>query len=129
MEIFKIFGFSICALVLALILKKQSPESAVILSLCAGAVVLLFSINSFLPLTDELFGMINPTGINNVYIVSLLKALGISLICQFVCESCRDAGENALAANILFCGRVAVAFISLPLFGEVMEIVKKIISL
>ncbi|MEG1971693.1 MAG: SpoIIIAC/SpoIIIAD family protein [Oscillospiraceae bacterium] len=129
MDIFKIFGFSICALVLVLVLKKQNAESAVILSLCAGAIVLLFSINSFIPLMDQLLELINPVGINNVYIVTLLKALGISLICQFVCESCRDAGENALAANVLFCGRVAVAFIGLPLFSEVMEIIKKILSL
>ena len=129
MEVFKIFGFAMTVVVLILVLKKQNPENAVVLSISAGVAILLFAINAFVPVLAEIFEIISPAGINNVYIKTLLKALGISLICQFVCESCKDAGQNALGANVLFCGRISIVFLSVPLFGEVMDIVKTILSI
>ena len=49
----------------------------------------------------------------------LFKALGICYLTQFAADSCRDAGESALAVKAEIAGRIAVLLISLPLLSQV----------
>ena len=53
------------------------------------------------------------------YVLVLFKALGICYLTQFAADSCRDAGESALAVKAEIAGRIAVLLISLPLLSQV----------
>ena len=57
------------------------------------------------------------------YALILFKALGLCWLAQFAADSCRDAGESALASKVELAGKTAVLLTTLPLFSEVGELV------
>ena len=60
------------------------------------------------------------------YAVILFKALGICWLAQFAADSCRDAGESALASKVELAGKTAVLLTTLPLFSAVAELVTEL---
>ena len=58
----------------------------------------------------------------------MLKALGIALITQFVSDTCRDNGENALASITETVAKIAVIVMLLPLFETVFDIVSGLLK-
>jgi stage III sporulation protein AD len=51
--------------------------------------------------------------------VILFKTLGLCFLAQFAADSCRDAGENALASKVELAGKLAIVILALPLFEKI----------
>ncbi len=49
----------------------------------------------------------------------LLKGLGVCLLTQTAADSCRDAGETALAGKAELTGKITLLAMSVPLFEKV----------
>ena len=58
---------------------------------------------------------------NQRTVLKLNTSLGICLITQFTCDSCRDAGENSLASKVELVGKLAVLGCALPLFENIIS--------
>ena len=48
-----------------------------------------------------------------------MKTLGICFLTQFAVDSCKDAGESALASKVELAGKVTVVVMALPLFQSI----------
>ena len=48
----------------------------------------------------------------------LLKTLGVCFLTQLSADSCRDAGEGALAAKVELAGKLFIVILALPLFQQ-----------
>ncbi len=118
-----IMGVLLCAGILALTLRGQRPELAVCLSLAAGAAVLLMIMQHIIPILSSLGKMLEGSAIPSEYIKTVLKATGICLLTQLTADTCRDAGETALAGKAEFAGRILLLLLSLPLFEDVLQLV------
>ncbi len=116
-------GLLICAGILALMLRGQRPELALCLSLAAGAAVMLMLMGHIAPLLSSLNGMLQSSAIPSEYIKTVLKATGICLLTQLTADTCRDAGETALAGKAELVGRVLLLMLSLPLFEDMLALV------
>ena len=55
------------------------------------------------------------------YLSILLKVIGITYICEFSSGICRDAGYQAVAAQIEVLGKLSVMFAGLPILFAVIE--------
>ena len=108
----KIGAVCLLGALLTALLKKTSPDTALLLALAVCVVVLtalargLEEVISFLrELLDwvELF-------------VPLLKTVAIALISRVGGALCRDAGEGAMASLVEIAGAFAAILVSLPLF-------------
>lgn len=62
------------------------------------------------------------------YEKNIMKALGIAFLTQLCAQVCRDCGETNLASNVETIGKTELLLISLPLFEEIFEIVRGILS-
>ena len=51
----------------------------------------------------------------------LLKSLGICLITQIACDTCRDIGETAIASRLETAGKAAMLLLILPMFLGLLE--------
>lgn len=60
-------------------------------------------------------------GIDNSYFKVALKALGIGYITAFIADSCRDAGQTALALKAELAGKCAIFLLSVPLVLSILE--------
>ena len=52
----------------------------------------------------------------------IIKSLGICYITQLAADTCKDAGEGAMAGRIELSGRVAVLILALPMFTALLQI-------
>src|SRR5690625_3002706 len=105
MEIVKIIGVGLIALIIIVILKQYRPEFVIYVSLIAGALILLMIIDKIGAIIDLLTTLSNKTAINNEFLVLLLKITGIAFLTEFAVSICKDSGEVAIANKVDLGGK------------------------
>lgn len=127
MEITSIVVIGIAGAVCTVLIKQYKPEYAVFVRIAAGIVIALLIVTDLANGINSLTRLFSDSS-SGEYIKIMLKALGICLLAQFGADTCRDAGEIALASKIELAGKVIVLCMSLPLFGYVAGMVAEIIG-
>ena len=128
MEIIALSVTAVIAAIISVLLKKYNPEYSIILSLCTGALILFMIVSKVTPIVDKLEDLISITGIQAEYTSILLKTLGICFLTQFSADSCKDAGESAMASKVELAGKIFIIAIALPLFEQVAKIALDLIN-
>ena len=90
--------------ILALVLKKTSPEQALLLVLCAAVAGLALLTDGLGELVDFLRELGERSGISETLFVPLYKTVGIGLVVKVGGDLCRDAGGAALASVVETAG-------------------------
>lgn len=119
MNVAGIAGIAVCAAVVAAMLKRYHQEYSVLIGIGAGVVILLEVLGSVAPVLNQVGGLLSSSGLSSQYAAILLKTLGICFLAQFASDSCRDAGESALASQVELAGKIAIVVLSLPLFQKI----------
>ena len=108
MDIIKIIGIALVALIIIILLKQYRPEFAIYVSLIAGALIILL-------VTDKLTGIINllqsletKASINSTFIALLIKITGIAFLSEFAVSICKDSGESAVASKIEIGSKIII---------------------
>lgn len=73
MDIIKIIGIGLIALIVIIIIKQYRPEFAVYVSLIAGALILLLILDKMSGVINLLTNLANKTSINKDFIFLLIK--------------------------------------------------------
>lgn len=107
--------------VIAVTLKQSRPEFSTAFSLCSVAVVLVLVFKELEPLIELLNRAGELSGISDKGIKIVLKSVGICLITQFASDTCRGAGEPAIAGTVEAAGKIAVMLCAVPLFSDVLN--------
>ncbi len=118
----QITGLCVIGALLALVVKKGSPESALLLTLAAVVVVLLFLGQAVGYLTAFLTELGTQSGLSPDIFVPLYKTIGIALVVKVGGGLCRDAGESALASVVETAGAVCALVVALPLLRAVLDL-------
>lgn len=121
MEIFKILAICIITAVLAVVLKQQKGEYALMVALAGGTVVTLYILKGVLAPIEYINTKLLNNGINTEYFAVALKALGIGYVTGFIADICRDSGQASLAAKAELAGKCAIFIISVPLIAAVLD--------
>ena len=103
-------------------LKKGSPELALLLALAAVAAVLLFLMGALGELMEFLREIGAASGLSEDLFIPLYKTVGIALVVKAGGSLCRDAGESALASAVETAGTVCALLVSLPLLRAVLAL-------
>ena len=123
MDIFRITAFAVCGAVLSLVLKEYKPHMAV----CLGILCALFLFLEVLQQINYIFvsarSIASGLSVNGEYIETIIKIIGVSYISRFGTEICRDAGQNAIAANLELAGKIIIVVLSLPLLISVINLI------
>lgn len=127
MEIIKIIGIGLIALVIILILKQYKPEYAIYVSLIAGILILTLSLGQLSGIINLLKDISSKANINTKFLSLLLKITGISFLTEFAVSVSKDSGETAIANKIDLGGKVLIIVISIPIITALLETVLKII--
>lgn len=121
-QVFQVTGLCVVAALLALVLKKGSPELALLLALAAVTAVLISLSEALRELAFFLREAGAVSGLSSDLLVPLYKTVGISLVVRVGGSLCRDAGESALAAVLETAGAVCALLVSLPLLRAVLNL-------
>ena len=103
----KLAAAVLVAAVLTLLLKKDQPAFAFLVSVCTAAGLL-----DWLRTLDGYFQGQSPA--------VLLQVLGIALVAQLAADTCKEAGLSAAATAIELCGRVLALLQALPLLQSLL---------
>lgn len=119
MELTAILSLLLIAAFLAVLLRQYRPEIAMAIGIVAGVLVVLALLQRLTPALSSLRTLLEGAALPTVYTGILFKALGICLLTQLAADTCRDAGETALAAKAEFAGKILLLVLSLPLFEKI----------
>ena len=113
---------------LAVVVRRGSPETALLVTLAAAVVVLLFLSSALEELTDFLRELAGKSGVSLALFGPLYKTVAIALVVKVGAGLCRDAGESALASVVETAGAVCALLVSLPLLRAVLELLMELMG-
>ena len=123
MEITKVIGVGITALIIIIILKQYKPEFAVYISIIAGIIILLMSMTRLSSIIEVLSNVSQKVGTGNQFLKILLKITGIAILTEFAVSICKDSGETAIASKIDLGGKIIIISISIPIITALLELI------
>ena len=127
MDIIKIIGVGLIALIIIIILKQYRPEFVIYVSIIAGVIILILIMDKVSSIIDLLTSLSNKTVINNEFLVLLIKITGIAFLTEFSVSICKDSGETAIANKIDIGGKVLIISMSIPIIASLLETIIKIL--
>ncbi len=127
MDIVKIIGVGLIALIIIIIVRQYKPEFTLYVSLLAGAIILMFLMDKLDAIISLLTTLSNKTAINNEFLVLLIKITGIAFLTEFAVSVCKDSGESAIANKIDMGGKVIIVSMSIPIISSLLETVVEIL--
>ncbi len=126
MEIVQIAAIGIVAAVLAILIKAERPDMAMLISITAGILIFLLVINKLSTIIELLINYSKKMDIDQAYITTLLKIVGIAYIAEFGSEICKDAEETSIASKIELAGKVLIIVLSVPIVTSLLELIVRL---
>ncbi|WP_138493041.1 stage III sporulation protein AD [Paenibacillus pinistramenti] len=127
MEMIQIVGLGLIAAILSLMMKEQKPIFAFLIAAFAGITIFLFLIGKIGTVLETLEELAAASGVQNVYLKTILKIIGIAYIAEFGAQIVRDAGQDSIASKIELAGKVLIIVLAVPIIGIIIETVVKLL--
>ncbi len=127
MDIIKIIGVGLIALIIIIIVKQYRPEFTMYVSVAAGIIILLLVMDKLSSIIDLLTNLANKTSINNEFIFLLIKITGIAILTEFASSVCKDSGETAIASKVDMGGKIIIIAMSIPIIASLLETILKVL--
>ena len=127
-ELAKITAIGIIGGLLALTLKKQKPEMALVISLITSVIIAGEVILGVGYLIGEIRDIIEECGIDIKYFGVCIKAVGLAYISQFAAEILRDSGEGAIASKVEAAGKIAILILTMPVLTAFLRLCMKAVN-
>ena len=127
MDIIKIIGVGLIALIIIVIVKQYRPEFVLYVSLAAGVLILVLIMDKMGAIIDLLTTLSNKTTLNNEFLVLLIKITGIAFLTEFAVSICKDSGETAIANKVDLGGKVIIISMSIPIIASLLETIIQIL--
>ena len=129
MQWIQFIGIGLIGMILAVLFRQHKPEYAPLISLAAGLAVVFLLLGQLEPIFFQMEEILQQAGIGTEYIAVLLKSLGICYITQLAADTCRDAGESAIASKMELAGKITVLTLAVPYFTGMLQTVGELIRM
>ena len=120
-------GAAVVGSILALLLKKYTPELSVMLSLITGGFIIWISARVASEVTDTLLRLAENGGIGAVYLSPVMKCIGIGMITHLSSQLCRDSQQGSVASAVELCGTLCAVYIAMPLINSLLATMEKLL--
>ena len=127
MDIIKIIGIGLIAVIIIIILKQYKPEFAMYASFVAGMLIFALIATKLSWIIEVLKSLASKNAINNEFLVLLIKITGIAILTEFTVSICMDAGESAIANKVDLGGKVIIMSMSVPIMSSLLEVILNIL--
>lgn len=128
MEAIQIVGLGIVAAIMAVFLRQtNSSVNALIISVVAGIIIFIAVLDEIFFVVHSLESLASKANVNQLYLATILKIIGIAYIAEFGAQVCKDAGEGAIASRIEFGAKILVLVLAVPILVAVLETIIRLI--
>lgn len=105
------------------VIKKQTPDMALIVTLAAVTLILSTAVAILEPVRELMNTLGEQAGLSAAVLSPVIKTVGIALLTRVCAELCRDANEGGIAAAVEIAGGGCALLVCLPLFQAVLELI------
>jgi len=128
MNIVQIGILGIAGAVFAIQLKQNKAEFSIYL--CVGISLLIFSsILGYMEVIVEAMREVAASiHLNNTYITTLLKMLGVTYVAEFASGICKDAGYQTIASQIEIFSKLTILVLSLPIIVALLNTIQSFLG-
>ena len=123
MEYVKILAIGLVTTFAVLVVKQFRNDFAILIGVVGSILMLILISNQVSLLFAQISQIFIKTNIDTSIISSLLKIVGIGYITEFSANICNDTGCSSIGDNILFCGKILILFMSLPIINSLVDII------
>ncbi|MBQ3544066.1 MAG: stage III sporulation protein AD [Lachnospiraceae bacterium] len=121
MTIIQISVISIIAVLLGIQFKTVKSEYTTLIIISASLIILGIGISKISQVVNIINKICGQYGFSAEYISVLIKIVGITYICEFASDICKDNGFNALASQVQIFGKVFVLILGIPVFMKLLD--------
>lgn len=124
----KIAALAVTAAVLGAVLRKNTPELALLLALCAGLWMLTIAASGLGAAVAFLEELTDLAGLSEELLEPVVKTVALSILTKLTVELCRSAGESGVAAFVETAGTVLALAVALPLVRAVTVLISEMLT-
>lgn len=124
----KIAALAVTAAVLGAVLRKNTPELALLLALCAGLWMLMVAASGLGAAVAFLEELTDLAGLSEELLEPVVKTVALSILTKLTVELCRSAGESGVAAFVETAGTVLALAVALPLMRAVTVLISEMLT-
>lgn len=124
----KIGLFGIAAAFLALVLKKERGELALLLGVAASCVIFGYALTKLAAIVTFLRELFDTLPIDSVFVTAILKMLGIAYAADFSASVCREAGFGAAAGQIELFAKLSIVALSVPELWYLLQMIGQMLG-
>ncbi|MDS1030081.1 stage III sporulation protein AD [Bacillota bacterium LX-D] len=122
MDIIQIVALGLVATIIIVFLKQSNASAnALLISAIVGVIIFLTMIGKIGYCIRILQDLANRANVNQYYLGTILKIIGIAYIAEFAAQVCRDAGESSIGGRIEFAAKIIVMVLAMPIIAAVLE--------
>ncbi|MDO4540922.1 MAG: stage III sporulation protein AD [Syntrophomonadaceae bacterium] len=121
MDITQVVGLALLTMVFTLILRQQRPVMAVLLAIVFSVLVFLAMMSKLALVVTYVQELSRRAEINQFFLPTILKILGVAYLGELAAAICEDAGEKAIAKKVEFAAKIIIAVISLPVMMAILD--------
>jgi len=120
-EIVKVAFLGIAGVLIATQFKGTKSEYSVYIGLAISILIFAFCMRRVEAITVQFFKLQNLLNGSEEYLSILLRVIGITYICEFSANICKDAGYQSIAGQIEVLGKLSVMFAGIPILFAVIN--------
>ncbi len=128
-QIFQLIGIAFVTAVAAILVKSTKPELAVVITIAGSIILLLFVLEVFRGSISLFTDIAQATGLDGTIVKTLLKMVGIGYLVEFSAGILNDFGQNSLADKLIFCGKILILVLAVPILESILALVGELIGL
>ena len=128
-QIFQLVGVAFVTAVAAILVKSTKPELALVVTIAGSIILLLFALEIFRGSMDIFAEIAETTGLSATIVKTLLKMVGIGYIVEFSAGVLHDFGQDSLADKLIFCGKIVILVLAVPILESVLGLVSDLLGL
>ena len=121
------FGLAIASAVLCMVVRVQQPRMASVCAVASGLMLISLAMNELVNLQGLFARLTAMAGLQEGYLQTLLKALGVSYATELSTQICEDLGEKGLAAKVGLMGKLCVLTLTAPLMMTILEMMLELV--
>lgn len=116
-------GLALAAAVLCMTVRVHQPQMAALCALTAGLMLLMAALETLSDVQSMLRRLTELGGLEEGYLQTLLKVLGVSYASDIAAQICKDLGEGGLAVKVALAGKLCVFTLTAPMMLTMLEMI------
>lgn len=127
MAVWQWFGLAVAAAVLCMVVRVQQMQMASLCAAAAGLMLIGFALGELGDIQSLFARLTALAGLQEGYLQTLLKALGVAYASELASQVCADLGEGGLAVKVGLMGKLCVFTLTAPLMLSILEMILELV--